>query len=181
MIYGKRTRLRGIEREDLPRFVEWLNDPEVTYGLMISTPLSLAQEQGWFDNLRSRPAEEMPMGIEVQTPGGWQLIGNLSLMNIDWKSRNAEVGIFIGDKRFWNQGYGRDAMVLMLRHAFFNLGLHRVFLRVYVTNPRAVHSYEKAGYVHEGLMRQAQFKDGKFIDVLLMSALASEWQNIESV
>jgi RimJ/RimL family protein N-acetyltransferase len=102
-------------------------------------------------------------------------------MDINWKNRSAEVGIFIGDKRYWNQGYGRDAMVLMLRHAFYNLGLNRVSLRVYVTNPRAVHCYEKAGFVLEGRMRQAQFKDGKFIDVLLMSALASEWQNIDLV
>jgi diamine N-acetyltransferase len=181
MILGKRVRLRGIEREDLPRFVEWLNDPEVLQGLMLGTPLSLVQEQAWFDNLRNRPADEHPLGIEIQTPGGWILIGNLSLMDINWKNRHAEVGIFIGDKRYWNQGYGRDAMVLMLRYAFYSLGLHRVFLRVYETNPRAVHSYEKAGFVLEGRMRQAQFKDGKFIDVLLMSALSTEWQDIESV
>ena len=181
MILGKRVRLRGIEREDIPRFVEWLNDPEVLHGLMLASPLSNAEEQGWFDNMLTHPLEEHPLGIEVQTPGGWMLIGNLGLMHIEWKSRNAEVGIFIGDKRYWNQGYGRDAMVLMLRHAFNNLGLHRVYLRVYETNPRAVHSYEKAGYVHEGRMRQAQFKDGKFIDVLLMSALSTEWQDIESV
>ena len=181
MILGKRVRLRGIEREDLPRYVEWLNDPEVLHGLMLASPLSMAQEQGWFDNMLSRPVEEHPLGIEVFTPGGWILIGNLSLMNIDWKSRHAEVGIFIGDKRYWNQGYGRDAMVLMLRHAFRNLGLHRVYLRVYETNPRAVHSYEKAGFVHEGRQRQAQFKDGKFIDVLMMSAIVPDWQDIESV
>lgn len=181
MIIGKRTRLRGIEREDVPRFVEWLNDPEVVRGISLVVPLSTVQEQNWFDNLRSKPIEEHPLGIEIQTPSGWTLIGNISLMNIAWKDHLAEVGIFIGDKRYWNQGYGRDAMVLMLRYAFFTLGLNRVYLRVFETNPRAVHSYEKAGFVPEGRMRQAYFQDGRFIDVLLMSALCSEWQDQDSI
>ncbi len=181
MIIGKRVRLRGIERSDIPRFVEWLNDPEVAQGLSLVLPLSTTQEETWFDNLRNTPKEEHPMGIEVHTPNGWMLVGNLSLMNINWRNRLAEVGIFIGEKRFWNQGYGHDAMVLMLRHAFSNLGLNRVFLRVFETNPRAVHSYEKAGFVHEGRMRQAQYQDGKFVDVLLMSVLRSEWQDKDSV
>jgi len=181
MILGKRTRLRGIEREDLPRFVEWLNDPEVLRGLMVVVPLSMAQEQNWFDAMRSRPVEEHPLGIEIDTPEGWLLIGNIGMMNIDWRSRQAEVGIFIGDKRYWNQGYGRDAMVLMLRHAFFSLGLNRVYLRVYETNPRAAHSYQKAGFVLEGRQRQGHFQDGKFIDVLLMSVLRSEWQDNDQV
>ncbi len=181
MIIGKRVRLRGIEKSDLPRFVEWLNDPEVNRGLSLVVPLSTPQEESWFEGLKNKPIDEHPLGIEVQTPKGWLLVGNLSLMNIDWRNRLAEVGIFIGEKRYWSQGYGRDAMVLMLRHAFFNLGLNRVFLRVFETNPRAVHSYEKAGFVHEGRMRQAQYQDGKFIDVLLMSVLHAEWQDQDSV
>ena len=181
MIIGKRTRLRGIEREDIPRYVEWLNDPEVIQGLSLSVPLSMMQEQSWFDDLRNRPNEEHPLGIEIQTPGGWTMIGNISLMKIEWKERQAEVGIFIGDKRYWSQGFGRDAMVLMLRYAFNSLGLNRVYLRVFETNPRAIHSYEKAGFVHEGRLRQAHFQDGRFVDVLIMSALSSEWQNQDSV
>src|SRR5512135_3615159 len=100
MIIGKRVRLRGIEREDIPRFVEWLNDPEVTHGLSFMVPLSNVQEQGWFENMRSHPMEEHPLGIEIQTPDGWTLIGDITLMNILWKDRLAEVGIVIGDKRY---------------------------------------------------------------------------------
>ena len=181
MIIGKRVRLRGIERSDLPRFVEWLNDPEVSRGLSLVIPLSTLQEEEWFDGLKKLPKEEHPLGIEVKTPDGWLLVGNISLMAIDWRNRLAEVGIFIGEKRFWNQGYGHNAMVLMLRHAFRTLGLNRVFLRVFETNPRAMHSYEKAGFVQEGRLRKAHFQDGKFVDVLLMSVLQSEWQDEDSV
>lgn len=179
MILGKQVRLRAIEREDLPKFVQWLNDPEVIRGLLLNVPLSLTQEGAWFEGLRGRPVEEHPLGIEIETSEGWRLIGNIGLNRIDWKERSAEVGIFIGDKRYWSQGFGRRAMILMLRHAFNNLGLHRVFLRVHDTNPRAIHSYEKAGFIHEGRMRQAHFEEGKFIDVLFMSVLRPEWQDEE--
>jgi diamine N-acetyltransferase len=181
MILGKRTRLRAIERDDLPRFVAWMNDPEVIRGLLMAGPLSMAQEERWFANLQNRPVEEHPLGIDVSTPEGWIHIGNIALHSIMWRDSNAEVGIMIGEKRFWSQGYGRDAMVLMLRHAFYTLGLNRVYLRVFATNPRAVHSYEKAGFVHEGTMRQAHLQDGAYVDELLMGALRSEWRDQEDV
>ncbi len=73
MIIGKHVRLRAIEREDIPKFVEWLNDPEVIRGLLLAVPLSFSQEQAWFDGLRSRPTEEHPLGIEIETSEGWVL------------------------------------------------------------------------------------------------------------
>ncbi len=125
----------------------------------------------------STPPEERPLTIEVKTPTGWRAIGNIGLSNINWHDRSAEVGIFIGEKQFWNQGYGREAMQLMLRHAFNTLNLNRVSLHVYETNPRGIRSYEHAGFVHEGRLRQGRYQDGKYIDVLLMSVLRSEWQD----
>jgi RimJ/RimL family protein N-acetyltransferase len=60
MIFGKRIRLRGIEKEDLPQFVAWLNDPEVLHGLMLDSPLTLVQEERWFQSMLERPVEEQP-------------------------------------------------------------------------------------------------------------------------
>ncbi len=176
MILGERVRLRAIERDDLPRFVTWLNDPEVRHGLLVNIPLSLAQEEQWYNHILEKPMEEQPLVIEINTPEGWMAVGNIALDTIDWKERCAEVGIFIGEKSLWNRGYGREAMQLMLRHGFNSLNLNRIFLRVYATNPRAVKSYEKAGFVHEGQLRQAHFQDGHYIDVLIMSVIRSEWQ-----
>lgn len=176
MLIGPRVRLRAIEKDDLPRFTAWLNDPEVRQGLQINVPLSNPQEERWYQSTLERPLEEQPLVIEVDLKGQWQAVGNISLMNIDWKERSVEVGIFIGAKTLWSQGYGRDAMRLMLRHAFQNLNLHRVFLRVYASNPRAIRSYEKAGFILEGTMRQAHFQEGRYVDVLLMSVLSSEWK-----
>jgi RimJ/RimL family protein N-acetyltransferase len=176
MIIGERIRLRAIERDDLTRFVTWLNDPDVTRGLMLFVPLSLSQEEKWFQHLLDRPVEEHPLVMEVRMPEGWIPIGNIALDRINWKERSAEVGIFIGEKIFWNQGYGREAMGLILGYGFNELNLNRIFLRVYETNQRAIHSYEKAGFVLEGRLRQDHFQDGRYIDVLMMSVLRSEWK-----
>lgn len=175
MILGERVRLRAIERADLPHFVAWLNDPEVLQGLKIHYPLSLAHEEDWFESMLKRPVDEQPLAIEVQQDGEWPIVGNCALFNIDWRCRSAEVGIFIGEKGLWNQGYGSEAMRLLLKHGFETLNLNRISLDVYETNPRAIRAYEKAGYVLEGRKRQAMVKNGRYIDVLLMSVLRSEW------
>ena len=176
MIYSERVRLRAVERDDLPRFVEWLNDPEVRQGLMIHLPLSMESEEEWFEGILKRSAYEQPLVIEVRQEEKWQPVGNLGFFNIDWRCRSAEVGIFIGDKIFWNRGYGTEAMRLALKHGFETLNLNRIMLDVYETNPRAIRSYEKAGFVHEGRKRQAMFKNGRYFDILIMSMLREEWE-----
>lgn len=176
MIVGDRLRLRAPERSDLPKFVAWLNDREVTAGLTMSLPISMAEEEAWFEGMLSNPAAEHPMVIEIYQDEDWIMVGNCGFHTIDWRSRHAEVGIFIGDKSFWNQGYGTEAMRLLLRHGFHTLNLNRIALQVYETNQRAIRSYEKAGFVLEGRRRQAMFKDGQYVDILMMSVLRSEWK-----
>ena len=175
MIYGERLRLRAPERTDIPLFHDWLNDEEVTAGLTIYLPLSLADEEAWFESMLKRPPEEHPLVMEIQEAGGWKPIGNCGFHNIDSRSRLGEVGIFIGVKSCWNQGYGTEAMRLLLRHGFQTLNLNRIFLRVYETNAGAIRSYEHAGFIHEGRLRQAEYKNGRYYDILLMSVLRSEW------
>jgi RimJ/RimL family protein N-acetyltransferase len=81
----------------------------------------------------------------------------------------------IGDKTYWNRGYGTEAVRLVAKHGFNTLNLNRIFLHVFENNPRAIRAYEKAGFSHEGRKRQAEFKDGKYIDVLVMSMLRNEF------
>lgn len=194
MIYGERVCLRGIERTDLPKYYDWINDPEVLEGLGVNLPKSMTDEEQWFDGTTQREQAKKPFSIEVRdqdnrtgdvaspalpapdtTPGGWRLIGNCAFFDIDWISRAAEFGIMIGDKSVWNQGYGTETVRLLLRHGFENLNLNRVFLRVFDNNPRAMRAYEKAGFALEGTLRQAAYKGGAYHDLHMMSVLRSEW------
>jgi diamine N-acetyltransferase len=180
MIIGHSIRFRAIERGDLPTFVTWLNDPEVQQGIMIHHPFSQAEEENWYERMIKNPIDQHVMGIEVretEPEAGeeqWKLIGNLAFNEIDWRNRAAEFGIMIGDKKYWNRGYGTEAVLLLVNHGFNTLNLNRIFLRVFENNPRAIRAYEKAGFVHEGRLRQAEFRDGKYIDVLMMSRLKDE-------
>ena len=175
IIFGKRVRLRGAERSDLEKFIVWINDPKVTAGLALFLPMSSVDEEKWFENAMQRPQEEKPLAIDMKDGTDWRLIGNSSFFAFDWVARSAEVGIMIGDKTVWNQGYGRETMNLLLRHGFETLNLNRIYLRVYANNKRAIRVYEKVGFVHEGRMRQAAYKNGEYSDVLYMSVLREEW------
>lgn len=175
MIYGARIRLRAIERQDISRFQAWINDPEVRVGISLYLPVSSFEEARWYEQMMERPAYEHPLALEVQEDEAWVLIGDCGLFGFDWRARSAELGILIGDKTRWNQGYGTEATRLILTHAFETLNLRRVFLRVFADNPRAVRTYEKAGFVHEGRLRQAAYHAGAYHDVILMGVLRSEW------
>jgi RimJ/RimL family protein N-acetyltransferase len=175
MIYGERIRLVAIEKEDLPLFVEWLNDPEVREGLMMYLPISLAQEEKWFEEMLKRPPDNQPLSIEVKQGDKWVKIGNMGLFDFNHKARSAEVGIMIGNREYWNQGYGTEAMTLLLKHGFETLNLNRIMLQVYEDNPRAIRCYEKVGLVHEGRLRKARYHNGRYWDVLNMGILREEW------
>ncbi|MCL5097384.1 MAG: GNAT family N-acetyltransferase [Candidatus Omnitrophica bacterium] len=175
MIYGKRIRFRGAERSDLPTFVRWVNDPEVLHGVSMFQPMSLAREEKWFEAMLSRPPEEQVLVIEIKKGTKWMPIGTCGFHGINWRDSHAEMGILIGEKKYWGKGYGQEAMTLLMSHGFDTLNLHRLELKVFEDNPRAIHAYEKIGLVHEGRLRQAEYSDGAYKDVLLMGMLRSEW------
>jgi RimJ/RimL family protein N-acetyltransferase len=175
LIYGKRIRLRAIEHTDLLRCQEWLNDPEVIEGLSQYLPLSYMDEEHWFEQAMHAEPEARPLAIEVHELTDWKHVGNIGFTNLEWTPRCAEFGIFIGDKTLWDQGYGTEAVELLLQHGFQTLNLNRIYLRVFSANRRAIRSYEMAGFVLEGTLRQAVYRHGQYADVHIMSILRPEW------
>ncbi len=175
---GDKVELGPIEREYLPKYVEWLNDWEVNSFLAPGVPASmnLEDETDWFERRRQ---DKNSMVFAILALPERQLIGNCGLHDLDWKNRKAVFGIFIGDKNYWSKGYGTDATRTLVRFAFQQLGLNRVQLEVYDFNPRAQRAYEKAGFRRDGILRQALYRDGKFHDIYLMSILREEWDASE--
>ena len=179
-LYGHNLRLRSAERTDIPQFLRWINDPEVVANLEVYAPMGTVEEEAWFDAMKQRPIDEHTLVIEIhpeESDQEWVVIGNTSFFPIDHKAHSVEIGIMIGEKAYWNKGFGTEAMRTMCRYGFDELNLNRVWLRVYDTNPRARKAYEKAGFVYEGTMRQAVYKNGRYIDMHIMSVLRSDWNN----
>jgi len=104
-----------------------------------------------------------------------KFVGITSLTNVDSKNRNAEFIIDIGEKDIWGQGIGLEAMNLVLKYAFFEMNLHRVFLRVFSFNERAINLYKKIGFKIEGEMRESLFRDGKWHSIVFMGLLKKEY------
>jgi RimJ/RimL family protein N-acetyltransferase len=103
------------------------------------------------------------------------LIGFIGLFNLYPQHGDTLVAIAVGERNHWSHGYGTDAMRVMLRYAFSELNLRRVGLIVFEYNPRAIRSYQKAGFVYEGRVRGAMLRDGQRWDYQYMGILRDEW------
>lgn len=171
MIEGEKTRLRAIEREDIPTFVRWLNDQEVRRYLEMYLPISRAEEEEWFEHhLRDNSTRV----LAIETKEGVQ-IGNISIDELDWKNRSARLGIVIGEKEHWGRGYGTDAVISLLEFIFNEMNLHRIYLSVFDFNERAIRCYEKCGFRREGEARESLFRDGEYHTSLLMAVLREDF------
>ena len=172
---GKLVRLRPIELDDLERDVTWINDPEVTRFIAARYPISRASEERW---LREHPPNDFSQGVAlaIETKDGGLHIGNIGLHQAQPEDRKASLGIMIGDKSFWSNGYGTDAICTLLRFGFDEMNLHRVSLHVFDFNERAQACYRKCGFVEEGRLRQHSYRQGRYWDTVVMAILRSEFE-----
>ena len=168
------VRLRPVEDSDLPLYVRWINDPDVRHWLHRSErPLStLELERGRVEGMRRDPGT-LVWCIEAER----RPIGDVRLLEIDTAHGRAELGIAIGEKGCWGRGYGTDAIRLVLRHAFGELGLRRVWLITDADNARGIRCYEKCGFLHEALLRGHRLRYGLPLDMLAMGVLREEFAN----
>jgi RimJ/RimL family protein N-acetyltransferase len=172
-IEGERLYLRPLGVEDLDRCVRWINDPEVLQFLGRRFPMGREQEKEW---LADQYKSEDQLNLAIVLKEGDRHIGNCGFNEIDYLNRSAVFGILIGEKDAWSCGYGPEAARLIVEYGFRTLGLHRVSLEVYSSNPRARKAYAKVGFKLEGTQRESYFYDGQFFDTHTMAILANEWR-----
>ena len=176
MIYGDGVRLRAIEREDIPTFVRWFNDPEIRDYLLMYTPMSLADEERWFESLADRTDDFLHSPSRRSSTTSGSTSATSVCTTSTGRTAIRTFGIALGEKQYWSQGYGTKATKTVLRYAFHELNLHRVELEVFAYNPRAIRCYEKAGFRHEGTRRQSHFHDGQYHDAYRMGILREEFE-----
>ncbi len=173
MIEGRRIILRGREDEDATIFHRWFNDPEITRFLGNPFPaLTMNQQRAIIQQFNDN-ANRRTYSIVLKDG---MLIGNCEMRMFDWTARTCEVGLVIGEKQYWGQGYGGEALELMLRIAFDGLNLHKVWLTCAAYNERGLRAYRRVGFREDGRLRDDRFIDGSYYDTVVMSILEHEWR-----
>ena len=172
MLKGERVTLRAVERDDLKR----LHELERNVDLMLLgggewEPQPLAAREQRYDKHAS---DEDKAWFVIEVDG--TIIGDINLHNRDRRSRVSAFGIVISDPAYLGQGYGREAIALMLDWAFRIQNYERIWLDTWATNQRAIRCYQSLGFVEEGRQRRHIFVNGEYVDAVLMGLLRSEWQ-----
>ena len=174
MIVGKKTLVRALTSGDIPKLAAWRNDPSIQSMLIgWHFPVSAEEEMLWLEKIRG-DKNSRRFAIEADT-GSY--IGNIGLYDINWIDRVSGFGIFIGDPRFRGGGYATDASFALVKFAFQELGLNRLWLTVLADNEPARKLYERLGFLTEGTLKHHNHRGGVFHDELVMGLLSKDFKH----
>lgn len=171
-----RVYLRALEPEDYAKLHEWRNDEEIGHnfsGTKLFT--STLNEKKWIED-RIFDKENVSCAICIKETN--EFIGCVFLNTIDHLNRSGHCPTFIGAKDQWGKGYATDARVLILKHAFHDKGLERIWAHVTTDNLGSLRMLEKCNYKKEGLLRRATYVDGEFKDLYVLSILREEFDEL---
>ena len=173
-LLGERIELRRHARENYPLYGEWYGDPEIwRLTSWAAAPLSPSAVERLFEDREHSPTDD---SFAIHLKGEQEPIGVISLMNISEANDSAELSVIVGHPEDRHQGYGAEAIALILRYGFENLGLNRVGLSVFEFNEDAISTYDKLGFRKEGRLRKALKRDDVFYDAILMGISRCEWE-----
>lgn len=176
IIKGKKVTLRAIERSDMPALHLWANDPDICY--MIGGwhfPTNENDQMKWFESLNANSLNQR-YAITTQEDG---LIGTANLVDINWKDRNAQHGILIGDKNLRGKGYAVDTIMAIMRYSFEELGLNRLDTTIIEYNEPSFSVYaNKCGWEKEGVQKKWYFRKNKYWDRYVMGITKDSYTDL---
>lgn len=166
--------LRDIARADLPRIMRWRQTPAISQWLgEAHCFVSPESTELWFQNYQAQ--RHIHTRLAICKTSNDNHIGNLYLLHLHPVHRTVELHVMIGEIHEQGQGYGAQAVQLALTHAFNNLNINRIELKFLSHNKRALRLYQHCGFVQEGTLRQAAFKEGQYCDMIAMALLRTDW------
>jgi UDP-4-amino-4,6-dideoxy-N-acetyl-beta-L-altrosamine N-acetyltransferase len=168
---GQRVTLRRMTVADTDTVLRWRRDASVLTQLFSDAPPTREAHLRWLADVEARGDRHEFVIVERESR---RAVGTIGLGQIDRRHRRAEYGVLIGEPDARGKGLAAEASRLLLRYAFGELGLHRVFLNVLADNEAALRLYERLGFKTEGCLRQHVSKGGRLRDVIVMAVLATE-------
>ena len=171
VLEGAAVRLRPIADADTDLIVKWRNTPSVVQNFIFRQTFTPEMHRSW---LATKVATGQVVQYIIIDKADAKPVGSVYYRDIDGHNRSAEYGIFIGEESARGKGLGTETAKLFTDFGFAELQLHRISLRVLAENPAARRSYEKAGFVQEGVFRDMELLDGQYRDVVFMARLAEK-------
>ncbi len=177
-LVGEGVELRRHDRANYPLYACWYSDEEIWYlTSWTAKPMRRSAVERLFEE-RERSSTDDSFAIHRE--GEEEPVGVIGLSNISEANASADLSVIVGEAEDRDQGLGTEAIRLILRYAFEELGLNSVALSVFDFNEAAIHTYENLGFEREGRMREAIRRDDGFHDAILMRILASDWREDET-
>jgi RimJ/RimL family protein N-acetyltransferase len=175
---GSRVRLVPLALAHVEPQVRWNADREVLHWLHRSEdPPELLGRASVEQRIREVLSDPTEIRFMIEADDG-VLIGDIGFLGLHPCGR-AELSIRIGEKPYWNRGYGGDAIRTLLRFGFETLDLRRVTLIADADNARGIACYERCGFRHEGVLRAHRLRYGKPLDMVAMGVLREEFAELE--
>lgn len=172
-IYEKKPyAFRPVLEEDLPRLAAHRNDPDTWHYLTSVFPVWPHRQKQWLESVGN--TNMYFISTLTGKHNSRTEVGLARVTEIDWINRNACIGIDIFAKHR-GKGHGTKTFTLLVDYCFEVLGLHRVWLLVGAPNLAARTIYENAGFEYEGTMKEHLYRDGIYVDYLLMGLLSEKW------
>ena len=176
LLTGQLVRLVAMNAEtDAEVFARWDVDTEYMRQLDSGPHLPNRAKKVREGIEKEQSEDPNTIAFSVRTLADDRLIGFVAFDGINWQHGETFVAIGIGDPAYRGNGYGTDAMRVMLRYGFRELNLNRIQLDAFSYNERAIKSYLKAGFVEEGRQRGMLLRNGQRWDFVYMSVLRDEW------
>ncbi len=170
---GKNIYLGALSpKERLEGYADWINDQETTLFMGSGRFPAAAGDLKAYLNAYSSSKDGMILGVFANKTS--KHIGNITLHLIDWRNRNAEIGIIIGDKRSRGKGYATEAISLVVDHAFNKLNLHKLYTGMISGNEASKRAFDKAGFKIEGTLREHFYLNGKYLDCYRLGLLGKD-------
>ena len=165
MLNTERLKLISLSYKELDTgYINWLNDKEVCkYNSHGDELYTREMAQDYINSIQNDLTCEVYAVYEKDKNIH---IGNISLQHIDKKNKSAEIAYLFGEKEYWGNGYATEASKVLLKRACETLNIHRIYFGTHIENKAMQKVGEKLGFKKEGILKDAQYKDGKFNDIV---------------
>jgi RimJ/RimL family protein N-acetyltransferase len=170
---GERVYLRPLTQEDVSYIRRWANNPELRALTGEVLPLSEIGAEAYLEKLQQDQTRVWFMIIVKENN---RVIGEAGLLRMFHAWRTSDLSIIIGEPDAWGQGYGTEAIEILLDYAFGYLNFHRIAIGVVGFNERALRFYEKVGFQREGVQRDGYYFNHRYHDFVMMSILEEEFR-----